>query len=1146
MARLVAVERFLFYPTPLEIVELIASNIKPSSTGGAILDPCAGTGEPLQLLGKKLGLTTYGNEIHPQRYAIARQLLDHCLNGAREFLQISGRFNVLLDNPPYDWSLSGSRMELDHLIHDLTLLTLDGLGVWIIPESTIDRKLCYLLASTCRQIHMRRVPSPEYEKFHQVVIFGIKRNHPSNNTGGYGYYSFQSQAEQLLQGVARGLPVLRANEFEYTFYSASGDEIGDFAVDFPDAGTISEEVETQGVQTTPVWEELFEADCATFENFQPVMKLSAGHAAWAIASGVANGVEVTLTDSSGDQEICLLKGSTEKRIEKSSQVEQAEDDETEETVREKERLVHQIILLGLQTGRIYEYNNVDDPKGFVQFLTTHQEMLIESVERTCQPLFMPERDMGRWLPILEKVRAPGLLPGQKEAGRLLREQEIRAAALATCLKKKNVCLLIGEMGTGKTSISLAALILIRIVALATFAAWGSGEKNWKLVIVCPPQVTAKWRREVENVLYNFGVSVHLIGKERKQPHALPGRGRQLPDINGPRPELAKIKSCKKPILDVIRAMEEPGPSVLVVSYELAKNAARWEHAPSIEGRIIKRVVTREEQHPTYPYVRKIEEIVTSVEKVLTCPACGTIVINGDSEPMKSIEEMGDSKQKCRQCGSPLWQRVPYKYGGRMAVADFLNRHYPGKFDLCLDESHTTKGATTDAGYSSSDLMTARRVLELTGTIYDGKASGLFHLLYRISGALRSQYRHDEVQRFVNHHGLKETVTKITRDPNPYSSAYGYTRESVRVRELPGVTPGIVMALLPLAVFIKLEHVAEALPPYQELRMPVTLDERFEEGMEQLDQIYDDAVKLAREGKTGLMSAWLYATLGWMDCPVDETLTAIDHKTGQVLRTYHIKGVLSQPDELTDPPLPKDQALLDLIRRELSRERGVGVFFAQVNKRDWMGRIQKLLAKHGIYSEILRRSTCTPNERESWYKGFVQRCRERGQPPVLLTNGNLIREGLDLVELCTIVETGIEFRLSYLRQRIRRSWRLTQEKGVNVIFLYYTGTGQETALKLVAAKLKAALLVDGDLVSGLAEMDSDSDNLMDALIEAIKTRGKTVDKGWNGLGEAHLSDPDGPRFLPPPGNGQGVPLPGQPTFEAVFRDHGDRSPEKERE
>jgi hypothetical protein len=41
--------------------------------------------------------------------------------------------------------------------------------------------------------------------------------------------------------------------------------------------------------------------------------------------------------------------------------------------------------------------------------------------------------------------------------------------------------------------------------------------------------------------------------------------------------------------------------------------------------------------------------------------------------------------------------------------------------------------------------------------------------------------------------------------------------------------------------------------------------------------------------------------------------------------------------------------------------------------------------------------------------------------------------------------------------------------VRVVFLYHEDSWQETALQLVAAKLKAALLVDGNLAEGLAAM-----------------------------------------------------------------------------
>lgn len=163
----------------------------------------------------------------------------------------------------------------------------------------------------------------------------------------------------------------------------------------------------------------------------------------------------------------------------------------------------------------------------------------------------------------------------------------------------------------------------------------------------------------------------------------------------------------------------------------------------------------------------------------------------------------------------------------------------------------------------------------------------------------------------------------------------------------------------------------------------------------------------------------------------------------------------------------------------------------------MTRVHKLLQAEGIYSEILRQGTCKPDQREVWYRGLVKRSRLQGQEPVLLANGNLVKEGLDLVELPTLIETGIEYRINDLRQRDRRSWRLTQDRPVKVIFLYYEDSMQETALQLVAAKLKAALMVDGNLAEGLAAMDVDDGNLMDALMKAVSRR-KRIGPGWDGM------------------------------------------------
>jgi hypothetical protein len=100
----------------------------------------------------------------------------------------------------------------------------------------------------------------------------------------------------------------------------------------------------------------------------------------------------------------------------------------------------------------------------------------------------------------------------------------------------------------------------------------------------------------------------------------------------------------------------------------------------------------------------------------------------------------------------------------------------------------------------------------------------------------------------------------------------------------------------------------------------------------LSQVRAPGVLPGQEGEGGLLSAWLYANLGWMDCPVNETLTATDRE-GELVASHAIQGILTGKDEVPDEPLAKDQALVELVESELSQNRGIGIYFAQVNRRD---------------------------------------------------------------------------------------------------------------------------------------------------------------------------------------------------------------------
>ncbi len=1043
IARLIAKQKLLYYKSPPHIVDLIASNIRPM--GGSICDPCAGDGRALAKLGKHLKATTYGNELELSRYKRARIKLDYCSNGPRELLISQPEFNVVFNNPPYDTSVSGNRMELEHMRYDYELLIRGGLAVWIIPTTAVSRDMISFLDGHFKNLRIMRFPDPDYDVFKQVILFGTKLK-PVAMYGGNAFFL----KEELNKG--KDLRVItEATEDMHYYVDGLVDTDIPFSIAIPQINDVLNQVEERGIQHSQTWETLFIPTASGIDNLQPLLQLGSGHTAMAIAAGVVDGMEAEI----GGQPH-IIKGFTRKVV---RITEETEDDVT--TKREKEELVQYVSALNLSNGDLTEFNSKQDE--FADFLLTHQDKLVETVEREYPPLFVPDRDMDKWTGILSRIHAPGVLPGQTSSNGLLPSQQIRAAALSQKLQRSKAGILVGEPGTGKTCASAAIIAMLN-----------ARRKNWKLVVMCPGQVQEKWKREIERVLSEFGVKAHIIGFKRKQAD---GKG--------------KVRKVSKPLSDVNTAMAEDNSSVLIMSYETAKNDNRWEHAVAYSQRRLKFTSTEEVTTQWYPYRKTVEVVTEKLVRVATCPDCGHMIVDRDGVPLVDIKKMGKKQRKCEKCDSALWQRIGFSYGGRVAMASYLNKRYAGKYMLIIDECHNSAASDSDIGYASMDLISAsQRVLPMTGTIYKGKASGIFHILYRTFAWFRVLYEYDEVQRFVEHHGLQETVTK-TQKLKKWHSAYGFKRVTERVREIPGVTPGIVTMLLNNTAFMQLSDMGIILPSYTEERIPITLTDDYSQGIQDLTEIYDVAKKDAVKGNTGLLAAWMHAALGWMDNPIDEELERKD-KDGEVTDTYRITGVHSQGIR------PKEKVLLQLIQEDLSLKRGVGCYFSLVNRRDWMGRMHGILADYGIYSEILRADTVKPVDREKWYQAFVGRCRDRGQEPVLLANGSLMKEGLDLIELPTLVETGIEYRLNDLRQRIHRSYRVTQDRPVRVVFMYWEDTWQEIALRLVASKLQAAMMVDGNLAEGLAAMNIDDDDLMHKLMLSIRDGGKVKDIEWRGM------------------------------------------------
>jgi hypothetical protein len=126
--------------------------------------------------------------------------------------------------------------------------------------------------------------------------------------------------------------------------------------------------------------------------------------------------------------------------------------------------------------------------------------------------------------------------------------------------------------------------------------------------------------------------------------------------------------------------------------------------------------------------------------------------------------------------------------------------------------------------------------------------------------------------------------------------------------------------------------------------------------------------------------------------------------------------------------------------------------------------------------ILSADDMPPAKREAWI------VHNAPGLDVLIVNPKLVQTGLDLVMFSTLVFFETTVSLPVLWQSMRRVWRLGQERDVDVIFLAYTNTVEETILQRMGQKKKAAQLLYGKSAAGVL-VEVEDDDLQREIIQA---------------------------------------------------------------
>jgi len=285
-----------------------------------------------------------------------------------------------------------------------------------------------------------------------------------------------------------------------------------------------------------------------------------------------------------------------------------------------------------------------------------------------------------------------------------------------------------------------------------------------------------------------------------------------------------------------------------------------------------------------------------------------------------------------------------------------------------------------------------------------------------------------------------------------------------------------------AIFFSLGDLGKALPQYEEIALPVELDpDVYAEYDRTRARLKDYLIQRRWEGDATFRGAYLQWSMGWVNAPFRpyEVIHNLKHPITGAKEPYTVASIPSYGD---DRIFAKEQALIDLVKAELTENRPCVIYFRQTATRDIQPRLETLLRQHVPEARtFILKNTVDAERREA----VIEREIAKGTN-IVLCNPELVKTGLDLIHFPTLIFYELVFNLSTLMQAAARSYRLNQtHEHCKVFYLFAEGTMEQTAVQLMSRKQRAAKLLTGDIgLTGLDALTEGEGGFEEALLEAI--------------------------------------------------------------
>ncbi len=315
----------------------------------------------------------------------------------------------------------------------------------------------------------------------------------------------------------------------------------------------------------------------------------------------------------------------------------------------------------------------------------------------------------------------------------------------------------------------------------------------------------------------------------------------------------------------------------------------------------------------------------------------------------------------------------------------------------LEPQELTASASPQAKAAIADSIT-----DYNAALVGGYASTLFHLLYRFSPEIRSEFGRSEESKWVQRYGFLEQSVRHDRDlDDPTEDGSVSRRKSYRnqTKERPGLAPGALFHIVGHSLFLKLSDVASGLPPYEEqIQVARRDDEANLHGFSQASAYQHLAPQLKRallvaleRGSRRLLSTYLQSLLAYPEgCTRGETV--FDPDSGEV--------IVQLPPLDEERIYPKEQQLIDLVAQERLAGRRVLVYATHTGARDITGRLSALLERHGFRAAVMKPDRVELKQREAWVAKRVEPLLD-----ALICHPRQVQTGLDLIDFPTICWYG---------------------------------------------------------------------------------------------------------------------------------------------